>query len=92
MDKIQVGDIFTISDETDVEQEVEVLANLTIEGTDYLAVSFLDDLKEGQEGDIDVFFVKTDSEGDLAAIETDEEFDKVSEAFDAILQEDEEQE
>ena len=92
MDKIQVGEIFTISDETDVEQEVEVLANLTIEGTDYLAVSFLDDLKEGQEGDIDVFFVKTDGEGDLAAIETDEEFDKVSEAFDAILQEDDEQE
>lgn len=85
MEKIEVGEVFTISDETDEEQEVEVLAKVTLEGTDYIAVSFVEDLQEESEDDIDIFFMKIDEEGELAAIETDEEFDKVSEAFDAIL-------
>ncbi|MBP2079285.1 DUF1292 domain-containing protein [Oceanobacillus polygoni] len=88
MDKIEVGEVFTISDETDEDQEVEVLARVTLENRDYVAVSFLEDLQEDSESDIDIFFLKIDDDGELSAIESDEEFDNVSEAFDQILEED----
>ncbi|WP_163972131.1 DUF1292 domain-containing protein [Oceanobacillus halotolerans] len=88
MDEIQVGEVFTISDETTEDQEVEVLAKVTLQGTDYVAVSFTEDLKEENSENIDVFFLKIDQEGDLGAIESDEEFNMVSEAFDTILEED----
>lgn len=87
MENIEVGEIFTISDENDEEQEVEVLATITIQGTEYVAVSFVEDLQEETEDDIDIFFLKVDEEGDFAAIESDEEFDKVSAAFDEIINE-----
>jgi uncharacterized protein YrzB (UPF0473 family) len=90
MEKIEVGEIFTISDENDQEQEVEVLGVLTIEGTDYVAVSFAEDLRQETDEDIDIFFLKVDEDGDFSAIESDEEFDKVSAAFDEILEEEEE--
>ncbi len=90
MANIEVGEVFTISDETDVEQEVEVLAAITIEGTDYVAVGFVEDIKEESEDDIDIFFLTVDGEGDLQAIESDEEFDKVSAAFDELMDEEEE--
>lgn len=89
MEKIEVGEIFTISDENDEEQEVEVLGALTIEGTEYVAVCFVEDLHEETEEDIDIFFLKVDEEGDFAAIESDEEFDKVTAAFDEIFDEEE---
>jgi uncharacterized protein YrzB (UPF0473 family) len=85
--KIEVGEVFTISDEANEEQEVEVLAKVTLEDTDYVAVSFLEDLQADNEEDIDLFFLKIDVDGELTAIETDEEFDIVSEAFDEILEE-----
>ncbi len=89
MAAIEIGEIFTISDENDEEQEVEVLAAITLEDTEYVAVAFEDDIKEETEDDIDIFFLKVDSEGDLAAIESDEEFDKVSAAFDELMDEEE---
>lgn len=88
METIEVGEIFTISDETGEEQEVEVLAMINIEGTGYVAVSFVEDLQEETEDDIDIFFLKLDEDGDLASIESDEEFDKVSAAFEEIMNED----
>jgi uncharacterized protein YrzB (UPF0473 family) len=87
MANIEVGEVFTISDETDQEQEVEVLASINIEGTNYVAVGFVEDIKEETEDDIDIFFLKVDTDGDLTAIESDEEFDKVSAAFDEIMDE-----
>lgn len=90
MANIEVGEVFTISDETDQEQEVEVLASINIEGTNYVAVGFVEDIKEETEDDIDIFFLKVDEDGDLTAIESDEEFDKVSAAFDEIMDEEEE--
>jgi len=89
MENIEVGEIFTISDENDQEEEVEVLAVINIEETEYVAVSFLEDLQEetGEE-DIDIFFLKVDQDGDFTAIESDEEFDRVSSAFDEIIKED----
>jgi uncharacterized protein YrzB (UPF0473 family) len=82
MDKVEVGEVFTISGENNEEQEVEVMATLTLDGTEYVAVSFAEDLREENEGDIDLFFMKLDEDGDFSAIESDEEFDKVSSAFD----------
>jgi uncharacterized protein YrzB (UPF0473 family) len=89
MEKVEVGEIFTISDENDEEQEVEVLATMNIEGTDYVAVGFVEDIQEENEDDIDIFFLKVDQEGDLEAIDSDEEFDKVSAAFDEMMDEEE---
>jgi uncharacterized protein YrzB (UPF0473 family) len=89
MSKIEVGEIFTISDENDVEQEVEILGAINIEGTDYVAVGFVEDIKEESEDDIDIFFLKVDEDGDFSAIESDEEFDKVTTAFDEIFEDEE---
>ncbi|MDQ0201358.1 DUF1292 domain-containing protein [Neobacillus ginsengisoli] len=90
MSKIEVGEIFSISDENDEEQEVEVLASINIEGINYVAVAFVEDIQEESDDDIDIFFLKVDQEGDLAAIESDEEFEKVSVKFDEIMDEEEE--
>ncbi|MFC0273418.1 DUF1292 domain-containing protein [Metabacillus herbersteinensis] len=89
MDKIEVGEIFTISDDEDQEQEVEVLGVLTIEGTEYVAVGFVEDIHQETEEEIDIFFLKVDEENELSAIESDEEFEKVSVAFEEILDEEE---
>jgi uncharacterized protein YrzB (UPF0473 family) len=89
MEKLEVGEVFTINDENDAEQEVEVIGTVTIEGTDYAAVSFVEDLQTETDEDIDIFFLKVDEDGDLAAIDSDEEFEKVSSAFDEMLNEEE---
>ncbi len=89
MDKVEVGEIFTITDENDEENEVEVLAAITVENTDYVAVGFVDDIRDETDEDIDVFFMKIDAEGDLSPIESDEEFEKVSAVFDDLMDEDE---
>ncbi|KEF37715.1 Protein of unknown function (DUF1292) [Schinkia azotoformans MEV2011] len=87
MEKIEVGEIFTISDENDQEEEVEVLATVDIDGIEYIAVCFVEDVQEDSEEDIDIFFLKVDEDGDLSALESDEEFDKVSAAFEEVFEE-----
>lgn len=87
--KVEVGEIFSISDENDQEQDVEVLGVMTINETDYVAVGFVEDIQQENEEDIDIFFLKVDEDGDLAAIESDEEFEKVSAAFDEMMDENE---
>ncbi|WP_338450127.1 DUF1292 domain-containing protein [Niallia oryzisoli] len=90
MEKIEVGEIITISDENDEEMEVEVLASMNIEGTDYVAVAFLEDDQEETDEDIDIFFFKVDQDGDFTAIDSDNEFDKVSAVFEEMMDEEEE--
>lgn len=93
MSKIEVGEIFTISDDENEEgQEVEVLGVMTLEGTDYVAVGFVEDILEAGEEDIDIFFLKVDEDGDFSAIESDEEFDKVVAAFEEMMEAEEEEE
>lgn len=87
MEKIEVGEIFSISDDVNENHDVEVIATLELEGTQYIAVSFVEDLEEVTDEEIDLFFLKVDDEGDIAPIESDEEFEKVSSAFDEILDE-----
>lgn len=78
--KIEVGNIFTVLDESDQEQEMEVLGLLTVEETDYAAVGFVEDIQSESEEDIDVFFFRVENE-ELSFIEVEEEFEKVSAAF-----------
>lgn len=93
MSKIEVGEIFTISDDENEEgQEVEVLGVMTLEGTDYVAVGFVEDILEAGEEDIDIFFLKVDEDGDFSAIESDEEFDKVVASFEEMMEAEEEEE
>ncbi|MBS4211059.1 MULTISPECIES: DUF1292 domain-containing protein [Neobacillus] len=93
MTKVEVGEIFTISDDENEEgQEVEVLGVMTLEGTDYVAVGFVEDILEAGEEDIDIFFLKVDEDGDFSAIESDEEFDKVVAAFEEMMEAEEDEE
>ncbi|MCU9614823.1 DUF1292 domain-containing protein [Caldibacillus lycopersici] len=87
MKSYEIGEIFTISDDSDEQQEVEVIAEISLDDSDYVAVSFVEDLQKQTTEDIDIFFLKIDEDGDFDAIESDEEFDKVSAAFDELLQE-----
>lgn len=81
MGSIEVGEILTVLDEDDREQEIEVIGLLTIEDKDYAAVAFAEDTQEETDEDMDVFFFQVIEGEDLAEIETDEEFEKVSAAF-----------
>ena len=81
MGSIEVGEILTVLDEDDREQEIEVIGLLTIEDKEYAAVAFADDTEEETDEDMDVFFFQVVEGEDLAEIETDEEFEKVSAAF-----------
>lgn len=81
MERIEIGDIFTLIDENDVEQEIEALGKLDVEGVEYIAAGIVDDIDRETEEDIDIFFFKVEEDGQLTDIETDEEFEKVSAAF-----------
>lgn len=81
MGSIEIGDILTVLDEDDREQEIEVIGLLTMEDKEYAAVAFVEDVNEETDEDMDVFFFQVIEGEDLAEIETDEEFDKVSAAF-----------
>ena len=81
MGSIEVGEILTVLDEEDREHEIEVIGLLTIEEKEYAAVAFAEDTQEETDEDMDVFFFQVVEAEDLAEIETDEEFEKVSAAF-----------
>ncbi|MFJ8066314.1 DUF1292 domain-containing protein [Psychrobacillus sp. NPDC096426] len=81
MGGIEVGEILTVMDEDNREQEIEVIGLLTIEDKEYAAVAFADDAQEETVEDVDVFFFQVLDGEELAEIETDTEFEKVSAAF-----------
>ena len=56
MSDIEVGEVFTLSDENNEEQEVEVLGAMDVEGAEYIAVAFVEDIQTETEEDIDIFF------------------------------------
>lgn len=90
MERIEVGEVFTIGDE-EQQEEVEVIAAMTVDGQDYVAVAYVEDLHEENEEEIEVFFLKIDKDGDFDVIESDEEYDRVAEVFDEMLDEMEEE-
>ncbi|TYS70391.1 DUF1292 domain-containing protein [Sutcliffiella horikoshii] len=85
MDKIEVGDIFIVTDENDQEQELEVLGTMEVEASVYVAVGFVEEIAKDTTGDVDIFFLKVEEDGELSEIETDEEFNKVSTAFETMI-------
>lgn len=85
MEKIEVGEILTLSYEEGDEQDYEVLGSITIEGHEYIAVGLLEEVEKESEEDIDVFFLRVAEDGEFYDIETEEEFEKVSAAFDEVL-------
>jgi hypothetical protein len=46
----------------------------------------LEDIEEDTDEDIDIFFFRVEGEGELLDIESDEEFEKVSLAFEAAFE------
>ncbi|MBC6973432.1 DUF1292 domain-containing protein [Bacillus sp. Xin] len=87
MSEIEVGEIFILSDESNEEQEVEVLGTMNVEGAEYIAVGFVEDIQTETEEDIDIFFLKVEEDSEFSYIESDEEFEKVSAAFEKIMEE-----
>ncbi|MFF2878861.1 DUF1292 domain-containing protein [Gottfriedia sp. NPDC057991] len=85
MEKIEVGEILTLSYDEGDEQDYEVLGSITIEGHEYIAVGLLEEVEKESEEDIDVFFLRVAEDGEFYDIETEEEFEKVSSAFDEKL-------
>ncbi|KIL48203.1 DUF1292 domain-containing protein [Jeotgalibacillus soli] len=86
-EKIEIGDILTLIDENDQEQEIEVLGTLSLDGMDYAAVGFVEEIQGETEEDIDVFFLRIENEDQLTVIEDDNEFEKVSAAFEEAVKE-----
>ncbi|KRE01574.1 MULTISPECIES: DUF1292 domain-containing protein [Priestia] len=84
MERIETGEIFTILDENDQEQDIEVLGKMTIEGHDYIAVAFVEEVLIETEEEIDVFFLKIEEDGEWSSIEDDDEFEKVSAVFEEM--------
>jgi uncharacterized protein YrzB (UPF0473 family) len=82
------GEVFTMIDEDGTEQEVEVMAALDLENRHYIAIAYSDELEnEDSDEDLDVFFMQVKEDNELAVIENDEDFAKVSLAFEAALEE-----
>ncbi|MEI2435470.1 DUF1292 domain-containing protein [Priestia megaterium] len=84
MERIETGEIFTILDENDQEQDIEVLGKMTIEGHNYIAVAFVEEVLIETEEEIDVFFLKIEDDGEWSSIEDDEEVEKVSAVFEEM--------
>ncbi|MGK3718680.1 DUF1292 domain-containing protein [Priestia megaterium] len=84
MERIETGEIFTILDENDQEQDIEVLGKMTIEGHDYIAVAFVEEVLIETEEEIDVFFLKIEDDGEWSSIEDEDEFEKVSAVFEEM--------
>ncbi|MEW4210782.1 DUF1292 domain-containing protein [Priestia megaterium] len=84
MERIETGEIFTILDENDQEQDIEVLGKMTIEGHNYIAVAFVEEVLIETEEEIDVFFLKIEDDGEWSSIEDDDEFEKVSAVFEEM--------
>ncbi|MCM3789052.1 DUF1292 domain-containing protein [Domibacillus indicus] len=81
MEKIAAGDIITFVDENDQEREIEVFETLSLEGTDYAAAGFVEDIQENTTEKINVFFLKIEDDEQFSVIEDEEEFRKISAAF-----------
>ncbi|MGM0881850.1 MAG: DUF1292 domain-containing protein [Bacillota bacterium] len=86
---IENGEILMMVDDEGAEQEVEVLGTLDLENQQYIAVAYLDELEDGEKEkeDLDIFFLQVNENDELSVIENDEEFEKVSSAFEAALEE-----
>ena len=85
MEKIEVGQIISLSYEEGDEQDYEVLGSIKIEEYEYIAVGLLEDVEKESEEEMDIYFLRIEEDGEFYDIETEEEFEKVSAAFEEVL-------
>lgn len=85
-------DTITLTLDDDTELECGVLATFPVDGKQYIAVVPVDENGEFAE-DAELYFYQFEDLGNdelnLIAIESDEEFDAVADAFDELLDEEE---
>lgn len=79
--KLDIGNTFKVLDENDQEQEMKVLGYLNIEDTEYVAVSFIEDIQEDSEEEIGIFFFRVNVDNNFVMMESEEEFERVSAAY-----------
>ena len=79
--KLDIGSTFKVLDENDQEQEMKVLGYLTVVDTQYVAVSFIEDIKVESEEEIGIFFFRLDADNNFVMMESEEEFERVSAAY-----------
>ncbi|MFF2754820.1 DUF1292 domain-containing protein [Psychrobacillus sp. NPDC058041] len=79
--KLEVGNTFTVLDENNQEQEMKVVGFLNVEEMDYAAVIFVEDIQEETMEDISIFFLRVGADNSLSMIESEEEFEKVTVAY-----------
>lgn len=101
MDKEDIEDFYlnddedlfvTITLEDDSEVECQVLTIFEVEGQDYIVLLPLDDENEdSEEAEVYIYryFEDEDGEPGLDNLESDEEFEMVSEIFDQIVEDEE---
>ena len=80
--------IITLLDENDEEQDFEIIMTLEVEGKEY---TVLMPVGEGQDEEAYVFRIESEGAGEneylLVSIEDDEEYAKVVDAYETILEE-----
>lgn len=76
-------EIVTLTDEEGNESDFEVIGELVVDGTKYMAFMAI----EGDNDEYVVLRCETDEDGELSlvTIDDDDEFDKVSDAFDDVF-------
>ena len=81
MSSIEVGDILSVMDRDNQKQKIEVIGLLTIEDKEYAAFAFADDGEAKNVKEVDVFFFRNVDGEELAELETEAEYEKVSATF-----------
>ncbi|MFF2754830.1 DUF1292 domain-containing protein [Psychrobacillus sp. NPDC058041] len=81
MGSIEVGDILSVMDSDNQKQKIEVIGLLTIEDKEYAAFAFADDGVEKNMQEVGVFFFRNVDGEELAELETEAEYEKVSATF-----------
>lgn len=76
--KLEVGETFKVLDENDQEQEMKVLGYLSVNDTEYAAVSFIEDIQQDSEEDIGIFFFRVEEDNSFGMMESEEEYENVS--------------
>lgn len=82
--KLEVGQIFTVLNENDQEQEMKVIGFLNVKEMDYAAVIFVEDTQEETMEDISIFFLRVEADSSLSMIESEDEFEKVTVAYNKL--------
>lgn len=84
MDEVEVGEVITLTDDEENEQDFRLMYRFEIQENEYFALVPVD--QEEQE-EFEVSFLKYDGDHMLHPIESDEEWDMVEETFHTLVSE-----